>query len=133
MDNGHCTLNLIEVLVDDRIVLAIPPGPIKIQTIDIYSVLWSGKFFPVSIDSPVFEVEGVDGDLVFPGVGLEDACEEALGEEEPAHPISIGILFIEPFGDEGNSVLHILVPRGQRFERAIAHFFPDGRHSVVEE
>ena len=85
----------------------IPPASLEEYSINIAAKLWF--FLNLSMMGDVveelkFEVEFIDGDLLFPCVVLEAAGDEGLGEEESAHPEGYGSAVINP-------VFHKLYPK----------------------
>jgi len=79
------------------------------------------------------EVELVDGNLVLPGMGLEDSCEEPLREVQPADPVAIGVPVRQPLLHKLHSVVQIPDPTCKWFQTRVRYCHPTFRNLVVHQ
>lgn len=70
--------------------------------------------------------------LVLPGKSLQDAGQEAVGEEEAAEPVGFWVTFRHPLPHEVHSFMQIFEPACQRLQARVRNCGPVGRYLVGE-
>lgn len=134
VDDWHGEIQLPEGLINNGILLHIPPRPIEKQPINIHPIRWS-SCQPLFLrrHNFEFEIERVYWYFVQSRVCLQDTSEETLREVETTHPIAYGILLVKPFSHELHSSEHVFEPRRKGFEGAVRYFLPVAGKDVVLE
>ena len=78
------------------------------------------------------ESEDVYGNVQLSRLALQHRGQKALGEEERGQPKGLRAL-VQPASKEVRSLLQIVEPRGQGFERGIGVFVPQRRDLILSQ
>ena len=112
----------------------IPLATLKVHAVDVAAIF--GLLLNVLVGAIVLNIEGegelINGDIVLSRVVLEGSCEEGLREEESRHPEDSRRAMLDPISQEEDTIVKILDPRGERFQREEALFLPALGHEVIE-
>jgi len=108
--------------------------PLQEKAVNVTSVLrcFVNVLMSDRIQNVVVISNHVNGELVLSRIVLKGASQESLREEEAREPELDGCAMFDPIVEEVNSLIAIVDPRGQRFERKEAHFGPDSGDLVVK-
>jgi len=114
--------------------LFVPSGTLHVHPIDEAAIrrrLVDGGWSCVIAH---LEVKGklIDSDLVLASEVLQRACEEGLWEEESRDPEGVWSSAVDPLGQEVDSLVQIIDPRGQWFQGEETNDgLPGDRHLVI--
>lgn len=134
MENRRQTLGHPRLLIRHLVSLHILAETVAVQTLYLNTLFGLLQFFFLckwqGVES---KVNGVDFNLVFASMGLQDRGQETLRELVDCQPVGSGEGAGQPLAQVHDAVDQVVEPAAEGFETQEGDLAPGGRHLVEHE